>query len=222
MEILSNGLVIIGYLGFLYSILQYIYFHKLNFFLWVNKVFSWRKDVNFELTILANCSSNDVENIAKVIRGRATNESKIISRSKTKISFTLDSLVVQINKDEFDEVGYDIEVFIKNSNSSYKRAKSNLHNIGIILEELRSGDILKVDKYQFTSTFKKKNPFIGPSVSTIKIDNIKNFFMILSSSAFSKAAIENNNDIQVGLNKISYVDTNYSEVKLVAEIILAI
>lgn len=222
MELLSNGLVIIGYLGIVYSLLQWLYYHKLNFFLLVNRVSSFKKDVNFELTISAKQSDYDVNNISRYIRENSKNESKVISRSETKVSFTLDSLVIQVSKDEFDDSDFEIDIFIKSTNSSYRLAKKNLHKIGIVLEKLRSDDILKPNKYQFVSSFKKKNPFIGPSVSTIKFDNIKNFIMVLSSNTFSKVAFENNNDIQVGLNNISYVDTNYSDVKLVAEIILAI
>lgn len=222
MELLSNGLVIIGYLGLIYSLFQWLYYHKLNFFLWVNKVFSFKKDVNFELTISAKRSKYDIDNISKYFRENLDTESKVIGRSKTKVSFTLDSLVIQISKDELDESGFEIDIFIKSTNSSYRLAKKNLHKIGIVLEKLRNDDVLKPNKYQFVSSFEKKNPFIGPSVSTIKFDNIKNFIMVLSSNTFSKVTFENNNDIQVGLRNVSYVDTNYSDVKLVAEIILAI
>lgn len=222
METLNNGLVIIGYLGIFFSLFQWLYYHKLNFFLWVNKIFSFKKDVNFELTISAKRSEHDIDVISKFFRENLANESRIVSRSETKVSFTMDSLVIQVSKDEFDESGIEIDIFIKSTNSSYRLARKNLHRIGIVLEKLRNNDILRANKYQFVSSFKKKNPFIGPSVSTIKFDNIKSFIMVVSSSAFSKVTFENDNDIQVGLNNISYVDTNYSDVKLVAEIILAI
>lgn len=222
MELLGNIVTVVGFLGIIYSILQWMYYHKIHFFLWVNKSFSWKKDVNFELTILSKTSSYDIDNITKFIRSKTDSESKIVSKSKEKIVFSYDTLLFQVNKDSFDEDGYEIELFIKNSNSTYMSAKKNLHKLGVILDEMIKTDILKPNKYQFVSSFKKKNPFIGPSVSTIQINNIKNYMMILSSNVFSNVTLENDNDIQVGLNNISYVDTNFSEMKLVAEIILAL
>lgn len=222
MDILEDVITITGFLGLIYSIFQWLYYHKIGFFLWVNKLFLWKKDVNFELTILAKNSPSSIGHITKIIREKTKNESRIINKSKSKIVFLYDTLLFQISTDEFDDDGYGVDIFIKNSNSTYKSAKKNLHKIGVILDEMYKKDILMADKYQFVSSFKKKNPFIGPSVSTIKVDNIKNFMMVLSSNTFDKFTAENDNDIQIGLNKISYADKNYSEVKLVAEIILAL
>ncbi len=220
-EILNNILAITGFLGLIYSAFQWLYFNKIKFFLWFNKLFSWKRDVNFELTILSSSTLSNLDQIAKYIRNKTKVESKIISKSKDKIVFSYDTLIFQIAFDEFDENGYGLEIYIKNSNSTYKSAKLNLHRIGLILDDMEKDAIFKPSKFQFISSFKKKNPFIGPSVSTIKIDNIKQFVMVLSSSVFDRITIENDNDIQIGLNNISYVDTNYSEIKLVAEIILA-
>lgn len=221
MPILENILTITGIIGLVYSLFQWLYYHQIRFFLWFNKFFSWHKDVNFELTILSKESTYEIGKISRFIREKTKNKSKIISSSNDFIVFSLDMLIIQIRKDEFDE-DYPIEILVTNNNSTYKAAKKNLHALGLILDDMKIENVFAADKYQFVSAFKKRNPFIGPSVSTIKVNNIKNFFMVLSSEMFEKEGLSNHNDIQIGLNKINYVDTNFSEIKLVADVILSL
>lgn len=223
MEILNNILTILGYVGIVWSTGQWLYYNKIKFFLFVNQRIYWRKDVNFELTIISNSPKNNISEITKFIRNTVHNETKIISKSAEKVVFTLDTLTFQVTFDPpMEEEGeYELQVYIKNTNSTYNTAKKNLHTIGSILEDLKEEGLYNPTKFQFVSSFKKKNPFIGQSVSTVSIDNVKQFMMVLSSNVFKKIAIENDNDIQIGLNNISYVDKKYSEIKLIAEIILA-
>jgi hypothetical protein len=221
MNIIGDIVNIFGLLGYLFAIMSFLYFNKIKVFIWVNKIFSWKKDVNFELSLVAANKDVNLEAVLRTFRESINYESKIMMRSNNKIIFSLDTLIVEIRNDDFPEMEYNFEILIKNMNSSYSVAEKNLKILQKIFNTIIYDLELKNVKFTFKSVFPKNNPFLGPAVTKIGVDKIKRFYMIVSTEAFTNK-LYNGEKIQVNLNEISYVDNNFEDLRDVANIILSI
>lgn len=215
----------VGLIGFSIAITQYLYYNKIGFFIWVNKRISWNKDVNFEVSLSAMNSVDNLNLVLKKSRKILDYESKLLSSSKNKIIFTVDTMIVEIrndhNLDPDSNSEYEFEFLVKNANSTYPVATKNLRILDNLFSELVPEFNLKEPVYSFKSVFPKKNPFIGTAVSKIGFDKIKRFYMILSAEVLDHN-LNVDEHIQVNLNEISFVENRFSKVREVANIILAI
>lgn len=224
-DFLDKLLNIGGILSFFWAISQYLYYNKISFFIKINQIVSRNKDVNFEVSLAAMDPVPDLNLMLKKSREVFEYETKIISRSKNKIVFSVDTMIIEIRNDynldpNLDDE-YKFEMFIKNANSTYTVATKNLKILDNLFNELESKFNLKNPRYSFKSVFPKKNPFIGPVITKTGFDKIKTFYMILSADVLEQDLIADEN-IQINLTEISFVEHRFSQVREVANIILAI
>lgn len=221
MEFINNVVTIIGLFGYFFAGISFLYYNKIKVFIFINKIFSWKKDVNFEISFVAENKDINLDSILKLSRQMIDYESKIITKSNNKIVFTVDTMIIEIRNDNFPDMEYNFEMLIKNANSSYSVAEKNLKVIQRLFNKIISDFELTNTKFTFKSVFPKNNPFLGPAVTKVGVDKIKRFYMILSAEAFTDKLC-NEDKIQVNLNEISYVDNNFDEVRDIANIILSI
>ncbi|EQC94617.1 hypothetical protein EFO33_06670 [Lactococcus cremoris] len=125
--------------------------------------------------------------------------------------------IIRHNINEIDE--YEYEIFISVPNSSYKSAIKNINTLDRLFDDLNNRFRMEDKKFTFKSDYSKKNPFLNPSVTKIGVDKIKSFIMVISAASLEKNAFDDN-DIRVGLNSMSYVDTKFSDIRVIAELIL--
>lgn len=224
-DLIDKLLKIVGIVSFIVAVFQYFYYNKIKFFIMVNKVISRNKDVNFEVSLTAMNPVQDLNLMLKKSRAIFEYETKIISRSENKIVFSVDTMVIEIrndyNLDPNSDEEYQFEMFIKNANSTYKVATKNLKVLDNLFNELVSKFNLKNPRYSFKSVFPKKNPFIGAVITKTGFDKIKRFYMVLSADVLEQDLIADEH-IQINLNEISFVEHRFSQVREVANIILAI
>ena len=222
-DAIGNVVNVIGLLSIVYSILQWLYFHKVKFYILMNKIFSFKKDVNFEISGFFNFYNDKQLNIADLfdeIRKYYRNNLKKISQTKHKSVFQMDSMIVSIIHHDIGEIDeYEYEIFISVPNSSYKSAIKNINTLDRLFDDLNNSFRIKDKKFTFKSDYSKKNPFLNPGVTKIGIDKIKSFLMVISASSIEKNAFDDN-DIRVGLDSMSYSDTKFSDIKVIAELIL--
>lgn len=221
MEILQNLFgVIIPAIGYIIGIFSFFYYNKLSFFIFINRVFKRKKDVNFDIVFDFDGQFDNLKEIKEHFKKEISHEFKNISSSKRKEVFQLDNLIVKIEKSEFPEDDFENTIFIKNSNSTYKMACKNVKTIQLIIKSILDNNIIKNKKYCFSSNFNKNNPFINRSITKFGINKIKHFYMILSTSVFT-SELDNEEDIQVNMNQVSYVTDDFNDLRDVANIILA-
>lgn len=221
MELINNIVTIIGLFGYLFAGMSFLYYNKIKVFIFVNKIFSWKKDVNFEISFVAENKDINLGSILKLSRQMIDYESKIITKSSNKVVFTVDTMIIEIRNDNFPDTEYNFEMLIKNPNSTYSVAEKNLKVLQRLFSKVVSDSELENIMFTFKSVFPKSNPFLGPAVTKIGVDKIKRFYMILSAEAFTDKLC-NEEKIQVNLNEISFVDNNFDEVRDIANIILSI
>lgn len=222
-DVIGNVVNVIGLLSIIYSVLQWFYFHKVRFYIFLNKIFSFKKDVNFEISGFFNFCDDDTLDITALFEETKKyykNNVKKISQTKNKIVFQMDTMIISIIHHDVIEIDeYEYEIFINVPNSSYKSAIKNINILDRVFDDLNSGFRIKNKKFTFKSDYSKKNPFLNPSVTKIGVDKIKSFIMIISATSLEKNALDDN-DIRVGLDSMSYVDTKFSDIKVIAELIL--
>ncbi|MGX7048504.1 hypothetical protein RU86_GL000550 [Lactococcus piscium] len=220
-DVIGNVVNVIGLLSIIYSILQWLYFHKVKFYISLNKIFSFKKDVNFEISGFFNFYKDEqLATLFDETKKYYRNSIKKISQTKHKIVFQMDSMIVSIIHHDIKEIDeYEYEIFISVPNSSYKSALKNINILDRIFDDLNNRFRIEDKKFTFKSDYSKKNPFLNPGVTKIGVDKIKSFIMIISATSLEKTAFDDN-DIRVGLDSMSYVDKNFSDIKVIAELIL--
>lgn len=222
-DVIGNFVNVIGLLSIIYSILQWLYFHKVKFYISLNKIFSFKKDVNFEISGFFNFDKVEQLGITTLFdetKKHYRNNVKKISQTKQKIVFQMDSMIVSIIRHNINEIDeYEYEIFISVPNSSYKTAIKNINTLDRLFDDLNNRFRMEDKKFTFKSDYSKKNPFLNPSITKIGVDKIKSFIMVISAASLEKNAFDDN-DIRVGLNSMSYVDTKFSDIRVIAELIL--
>lgn len=212
--------IIIPVFGYLYGIISYFYYNKLRFFIFINKVFKRKKDVNFSITFDFNGEFEDLRDLKEYFRKELTHEFRNINSSRNKEIFQLENLIVTIERSEFPDEEYQNTIFIKNSNSTYSLATKNLKLLQKVFNEIMRENSMSTTRFNFKSNFNKKNPFLNNSVTKVGVDKIKHFFMMISTSAFT-SILEDEENIEVNMNQASYVTDDFNDLREVANIILA-
>ncbi|MGH2078775.1 hypothetical protein [Aerococcus urinaeequi] len=218
---LGDLLNVVGFFGLIITILNWFYTHKIKFYVVINKLFSINKTVRFDLVILSTNKSNKINEILENFRLKTSHSLKMISKSKNKIDFSYEDLRVSIeyNSRSFDE--FDTIVSIESPKATYNESLKRIKSIGKIISLLEKEELLTNVNFQFKTYFNKNNPFVGQTLSNVKIGEIKRFMMILSFSDEGKFS-DIDNDIQINLNEISYVDNEYVNIVEVADFVLAL
>lgn len=221
MEFLQNVFgIIIPAIGYIIGIFSFFYYNKLRFFIFINRIFKRKKDVNFNIIFDFDGQFDNIKEIKEYFKKETSHEFKNISSSKRKEVFQLDNLIVKIEKSEFPYEEFVNTIFIKNSNSTYKMACKNVKTIQLIIKNILDNNGIKNKRYCFSSNFNKSNPFINKSITKVGINKIKHFYMILSTSVFT-SELDNEEDIQINMNQASYVTDDFNDLRDVANIILA-
>ncbi len=223
MDFINNIITLVTILGWVIVAFQFFYYRKIKFYIMVNKIFSTKKDANFELSFAFDTEAS-IQKISQSFQQVLENERRNIGRTNNKITFQQDSLIIQISKfeDSRDEGDFQYEILISNANSSLKTARKNLSKTAKVIEKLIDDEKINKKQITFTTKFPKENPFINPSVSRIGIDNVKHFIMIMNTSTLVNTQAEEVSDIQIGLKNLSYVDTSMINIVRVGELLLMI
>ena len=218
MQLISQIGDIAGLISFIFAVLQYLYYNQIKFYIWVNKIIWWRKDTNFEI-VINSIDSVTVDDIFKDIKNKTKIRHQMISRAKTRVLFFQDGLNIEIAKNENKfEDEYDTIITIRNTSSTYKESLYRLRKSELIYKALPNN--MKFEGIRFKTTFKNKNPFLGPSISKIKMKHIKNCMITMNSDIFGDNQIEG--DIAIGLHTVSFIDDDFANVKLIGEALMAV
>lgn len=206
--------------GYIVGFFSFLYYNKLRFFIVVNKIFKRKKDVNFSIEFDFDGEFSDLKKFKECFKKHMSHEFRIINSSRINEVFQIDNLIVSIKKSEFPDDEFKNNILIKNANSTYAMATKNLKSLQLIFKDIIKEKDIVSTRYCFKTNFNKQNPFISKSVTKVGVNNIKHFYMILSTSAFT-SQLDNEEDIQINMNQVSYVADEFNELREVANIILA-
>lgn len=223
MEFLNNLMTIIGYLGIFWSIFKWFYDNKINFFIKVNRIFTWKKDVNFEIAINSESKVFNIAEIVDIFNNNKNIDFRIITRGTNRVVIQFDTMNVEIADSSDDsESEFNLRINFINTSSTYKSAIKKLKIINDIIEDIEKLNSINFTKIQFSSKFKNSNPFISKAIGSGDLNNIKQFMMVMGTKSINEIDDEIGTDLNIGKNNISFVDSRYSNIKLIAEVILAI
>lgn len=223
MDFLNDVLTILGYLGYVWVLLKWLYDNKINFFIKINKIFSWKKDVNFELLINSSSDNFNLNYISSIFNQNKHIDYRVLSRNSTRIVIQFDTMNVEI-VDNSDDPESEMKLIINfiNTSSTYSTAIKKIKIIGDIIEDIEKSSNVTFNKFQFSSKFKNSNPFISRSIGTAGLDDIKQFMMIIGVKSINEIDDNIDADLNIGKSNISFVDNRFSNIKLISEVILAI
>ena len=205
--------------GYMYGAFMYLYFNKVSFFIFVNKTFRWKKDVNFLIDFSFDGQFDNLKKLKNYFREETKNKLKSISSSKNKEVFQLDTLIITIEKSEIPSDEYGNDIVINNSNSTYSLASKNLKLLQKVFKKILDNEAIGNSKFCFRSDF-NKNPFLNRTITRFGVDNIRQLFMIVSTSMFTQQ-LDEDEDIEINMQSVSYVARDFSDLREVANIILA-
>jgi len=183
-----------GYLAiifFIWSIIQFFYYNKLNVYIFVTKFFRKWRDTDWELTFTCNIDKDkdafkDVENVIKEIY-RVQTIRKEMNLSNSKI-YSLNSFLLKVSCDDFDN-NNKREVFIEipKLKTTYSHANELLDEIEILFKKISAIFRAEDEVYTINIRFKNgKNPFLGFMLQRLGQDSVNHFRCEINTNAFMR------------------------------------
>lgn len=226
MEILNNIGTIIGIIGTMYSIGTWLYYNKIKFYLFFNKLLSNRREVSFEMSLsfryVDKLDFNAIDDLIKELYG---SDIKKVTNLKNSKIYNLKKFLFEIKQvDSLDENDKNVSLKLINVNVTYKTAVSILEQAGKIMT--RTSEQLHVEDkyYHFKVNYYESNPFLGVNLNRMGTKSIKSFICTLDfNELFSKKEDDlNNKHIQITKNSVDINDDNFNDLRRMAQVFLTI
>ena len=223
MNILENILTITGIFGLFYGVGTWFYYHKIKFYLFVNRIMSSRREVQFDLsTSFKKVQELNFEEIEQILKNQGYNLSKQQNLKNSKI-YNLGSFLFQVRQvDMIDEDDKNVIISVINSAVTYKTALKIISDYKKILELIFENENIILVNTQSSLTLKygEKNPFMGRNLANLDQKSIKNFSCQVSLNNIVGNEDPTMDDIDIFIHKesISYTTNNLSNLVNVAKI----
>ncbi len=215
---------VFGVISGIYFVYKYFYDRKISFYLWVNNIFSGRREVHFKLSYSFNYTNQDLfetfEEIAKL------NKLSYVKELNTKHHkmYNFDGVVVDVNQGELlDDELSDSNVFIKviDAGVTLRTAQKIISMFGKLTSCLPEKIKIEDQMYNFQMLYpKNKNPFIGMKLKLMSGNNLEAFYASINANKVIKDL--NSDDIRIDINKqnVSINNESYLDFSTVAKVLL--
>src|SRR5699024_8606657 len=122
-------------------------------------IFTWKKDVNFEIAINSESKVFNIAEIVDIFNNNKNIDFRIITRGTNRVVIQFDTMNVEIADSSDDsESEFNLRINFINTSSTYKSAIKKLKIINDITEDIEKLNSINFTKIQFSSKFKNSNP----------------------------------------------------------------
>ncbi|MFP1647545.1 hypothetical protein [Enterococcus mundtii] len=223
MDILENILTVTGVIGLFYGIGSWLYYHKIGFYLFLNKIMSSKREVQFDLTTsFKKQDSIDFKKIEDFLKNQGYTLRKQQNLKNSKI-YNLGNFLFEVKQiDLFDEDDHNVTIGVINAAITYKSALKVISDYKKITEHIF--EIADINSRQSQSSLTLKygdsNPFMGRNLASFDKKSIKNFSCQVSFSEIigSDDPTIDGTDIFIYKESINYTTNNLDNLVNVARI----
>ena len=223
MDIFENILTITGIIGLVYGFGSWLYYHKIKFYLIVNKILSSRREIQFDLmTSFKKNELIDFKNIENILKDKGYKYSKNQNHKNSKY-YNLGSFLFEVKQiDSIDEDDRNVIIGVINAAVTYKTAMkiiSDYEKIAGLIFEQENIDSKK-SQSSLTLKYGKNNPFMGRNLASLDKESIKNFACQVSFNEIigNDDPTTEDTDIFIFKESINYTTNNLSNLVNVARI----
>lgn len=223
MWILENIMTISGILGLLYGIGSWLYFHKIKFYLFVNKMMSSKREIQFDLT--TSFKKIDILNFKRIEEHLKDEGYKLRKQQNLKNSkiYNLGSFLLEVKQvDLIDEDDKNVTIGVINAAITYKSALKVISDYKKIIEFIFENEkiIPKESQSSLKLKYGKSNPFMGRNLANFDKKAIKNFSCQVSFNEIisSDDPTFDGTDIFIYKESVNYTTNNLNDLVNVAKI----
>lgn len=223
MWILENIMTISGILGLLYGIGSWLYFHKIKFYLFVNKMMSSKREIQFDLT--TSFKKIDILNFKRIEEHLKYEGYKLRKQQNLKNSkiYNLGSFLLEVKQvDLIDEDDKNVTIGVINAAITYKSALKVISDYKKIIEFIFENEkiIPKESQSSLKLKYGKSNPFMGRNLANFDKKAIKNFSCQVSFNEIisSDDPTFDGTDIFIYKESVNYTTNNLNDLVNVAKI----
>lgn len=223
MDILENILTISGTMGLIYGVLSWLYYHKIKFYLFINKLLSSRREIQFDLmTSFKKSELIDFKKIESSFKDIGYNYTKIQNLKNSKI-YNLGSFLLEVKQtDLIDEDDRNVVIGVINAAVTYKTAIKVIADYEKIVDLIFEKENINSKKTRSSLTLKygDNNPFMGRNLANMDNKSIKNFTCQVNFNKIigNDDPTTEDTDIFIFKESINYTTNNLSNLVNVARI----
>lgn len=216
---------VFGVISGLYFIYKYFYDHKIKFYLWVNKFFSGRREVQFKLSFAFNYIDKDLfKEFEKIAKSNKLKYTKELNTRNHKM-YNFDGVIIDVNQNDIlDDKLDDRNTFIRviNAGVTLRTAQDIISMFGKLTMHLPEKIKIENEMYNFQVIYpENKNPFIGMKLKLMSGNNLLSFnASINASKILENIDTGNNTKINIYKQNISINNKDYLDVSNVAKALL--
>lgn len=223
MNIFENVLTITGIFGLIYGVGSWFYYHKIKFYLMVNKVMSSRREIQFDLTTsFRKTDILDFKELEKTLKEEGFILKKQQNLKNSKI-YNLGNFLFEVKQiDVIDEFDHNVIIGVINAAVTYKTALKVISDYKKITELIFENTSINSRESQSSLTLKygENNPFMGRNLANLDRKSIKNFSCQVSFNEIignDDPTVEGK-DIFIYKESINYTTNNLNNLVNVAKI----
>lgn len=223
MDTLENILTVTGVIGLFYGFGSWLYCHKIGFYLFLNKIMSSKREVQFDLiTSFKKQDSIDFKKIEIFLKDQGYRLRKQQNLKNSKI-YNLGNFLFEVKQiDLFDEDDSNVTIGVINAAITYKSALKVISDYKKITEHIFEIEDINSRQSQSSLTLKygDSNPFMGRNLANFDKKSIKNFSCQVSFSEIigSDDPTINGTDVFIYKESINYTTNNLDNLVNVAKI----
>ncbi|MFR2763271.1 MAG: hypothetical protein ACLTFU_15130 [Enterococcus avium] len=223
MEFLNNISGILGILGTLFGVFSWLYYHKMQFYLFINKLLSSRREVSFDVqTSFSKETPIDFKGLERIFKKHEIDYVRSSNLKNSKI-YNLNNFLLEVKQlDPIDSFDRNVDVRIINAAVTYKSALEILVSYEEIVTDFLEFENAKKDNVSnsFSIKYGKKNPFYGGNLNRVDKKAISKFICTikLNSLLNKDDPTVKNSDLTVYKESINFNSSNVSDLIKVAKL----
>lgn len=223
MDTLNAVLTFTSIISLVYGVGSWLYYHKITFYLKVNKFLSFRREINFDLmTSFEKIETLDFKNIEEIFKGNEYQYQKTLNLKNRKI-YDLGSFLFEIKQiDSIEENDKNVSMRVINAAVTYKTALKIISDYERIAKLIFENEHILSTETQSSLTLKygKNNPFMGRNLANLDKKSIKYFSCQVSFNEIigNDDPTTEGNDVFINKESINYTTNDLPSLVNIAKI----
>ncbi|KRN59872.1 hypothetical protein [Carnobacterium maltaromaticum] len=223
MDVLNNILTFTGIIGSIYGVGSWLYYHKITFYLKLNKILSFRREINFDLmTSFEKNQTLDFKKIEEIFKENGYQYQKVQNLKNSKI-YNLGSFLFEIKQiDSIEEDDKNVSMGVINAAVTYKTALKIISDYEKIAKSIFVNENILSAETQSSLTLKygKNNPFMGRNLANLEKNSIKYFSCQVSFNEIigNDDPTTEGNDVFIYKESINYTTNDLPSLVNIAKI----
>lgn len=220
MEVFNIVVGILGILSFVGMLVQYLYYHKIAFYMFIRKIVKRSDDVQFDVSFTYKIEKDSAE-VFRIIESTLKEHydvgciKKEMNLVKHKI-YNLEDFFCNVQLDDeinVDEESKELFITFPKIKATYKNAENTLEGIDLISQKLSRNLNILNEVYSMDIKYRKgNNPFFGQSIQRFGNNAVKSYTCQIHCKAIGKDDMEGKY-ANIYKEYVNITDTSFSVIR---------